>query len=82
MLFFMFLRHVKFHVNKILFTILFINFFFLNNFRLQKLKICPYKVNLILEDPILQFYNFYLYKEKKERQRSERSNLNHRHGTL
>ena len=31
--------HVKFHANRMLFTIWFINLFFMNNFRLQKLEI-------------------------------------------
>ena len=32
-------KHVKFHVNRILFTIRYINLIFVHNFRLQKLKI-------------------------------------------
>ena len=31
--------HVKFHVNRMLFTIQFVNLFFMNNVRLQKLEI-------------------------------------------
>ena len=37
--FYIFKTHVKFHVNWILFTIQFINLFFMHNFILQKLEI-------------------------------------------
>ena len=37
-MFFMFLKHVKFYVNRMLFTIQSINLFFRHTFRLQNLK--------------------------------------------
>ena len=36
--FYAFKTHVEFHVNQMLFTIRFINLFFIDNFRLQKHK--------------------------------------------
>ena len=36
-MFFIFLKHIKFHANRMLFTIRSINLFFMYNFRLQKI---------------------------------------------